>query len=288
MRTLRPTPEIYAFYDGRVEGYRPADPPTWVDEGALSLGIASYAIVDGDEALIYDTHVSVDHARHVRRTLEQDGVSRFTVLLSHWHLDHVAGTAVFADCEILAGRLTAELLARHRQAIEDGSHHGPPAIDPLVLPTRVLAGPTSLAIGGLELELIPVNIHSRDATVVWWPERRVLLAGDTVEDTVTFVDEPEQLHAHVAELERLAELGPERILPNHGDPDVIAGGGYSDGLIRATQLYINSLLREPQPRDGELRELMAQPLQAGWITYFAPYEAIHRHNLQCVTAARRG
>ena len=127
MRTLRPTPEIYAFYDGRVEGYSFGDAPNWVDEGALSLGIASHAIVDGDEALIYDTHISVDHARHVRRTLEQDGVSRFTVLLSHWHLDHVAGTAAFADCEILAGRLTAELLARHREAIEEGSHLGPPA-----------------------------------------------------------------------------------------------------------------------------------------------------------------
>jgi cyclase len=288
MRTLRPTPEIYAFYDGRVEGYSFGDAPNWVDEGALSLGIASHAIVDGDEALIYDTHISVDHARHVRRTLEQDGVSRFTVLLSHWHLDHVAGTAAFADCEILAGRLTAELLARHREAIEEGSHLGPPAIDPLVLPTRILAGPTSLTIGRLELELIPVNIHSPDATVVWWPERRVLLAGDTMEDTVTFVDEPEQLHAHGADLERLAELRPERILPSHGDPDVIAGGGYSHGLIRATQLYIDSLLREPQPRDSDLRELMAQPLEAGWITYFAPYEAIHRHNLQLVAAARRG
>ena len=122
MRTLRPTPEIYAFYDGRVEGYSFGDAPNWVDEGALSLGIASHAIVDGDEALIYDTHI--DHARHVRRTLEL--------------------------------------------------------------------------------------------------------------------------------------------------------------------LYIDSLLREPQPRDSELRELMAQPLEAGWITYFAPYEAIHRHNLQLVAAARRG
>jgi cyclase len=291
LRTLRPIPEVYAFYDGRVEGYRFSEAPNWVDEGALSLGICSYAIVDGDEALIYDTHVSVEHARYVRRTLEREGVTRFTVLLSHWHLDHVAGTAAFADCEILAGPETAELLARHRRAIEDGTHHGPPAIDPLVLPTRVLSGRGSFAVGRLELELIPVNIHSRDATVVWLPERRVLLAGDTMEDTVTFVDEPEQLEAHHADLERLAELGPERILPNHGDPDVIAAGGYSDGLIRATRHYIDQLLRaarEPQLRDSELRELIAEPLDAGWISYYAPYEDVHRHNLELVADARRG
>ena len=62
MRVLRPADGIVAFYDGRVEGYRFAEGPNWVDDGALALGIASYAIVDGDEALIYDTHVSVEHA----------------------------------------------------------------------------------------------------------------------------------------------------------------------------------------------------------------------------------
>ena len=54
-----PAAGILAFYDGRVDGYRFAAEPNWVDDGALSLGIASYALVEGDEALIYDTHVSV-------------------------------------------------------------------------------------------------------------------------------------------------------------------------------------------------------------------------------------
>ena len=102
LRVLQPADGIRAYYDGRIEGYRFADGSNWVDDGALSLGIASYAIVDGDEALIYDTHVSVEHARFIRATLEDEGVRRFVVLLSHCHLDHVAGTAAFADCEVIA------------------------------------------------------------------------------------------------------------------------------------------------------------------------------------------
>ena len=47
LRVLHPAEGIRAFYDGRVEGYRFADGPNWVDDGALALGIASYAIVDG-------------------------------------------------------------------------------------------------------------------------------------------------------------------------------------------------------------------------------------------------
>ena len=46
-----------------------------------------------------------------------------------------------------------------------------------------------------------------------------------MEDTVTYVDEPESFDAHLAELDRLWRLAPDRILPNHGDPDVIAAGG---------------------------------------------------------------
>jgi glyoxylase-like metal-dependent hydrolase (beta-lactamase superfamily II) len=286
MRTLRPADHVYAFYDGR-DGSRFSDRPNWVDAGALSLGIASYAVVDGGAALVYDTHVSVDRARLIRDTLQAAGVTRFTVLLSHWHLDHVAGSAAFADCEILAGARTCEHLTRERAAIEAGtSHEGPPPIQPLVMPTRALDGATNLTVGGLELALLPFEIHSDDATVVWMPDRGVLLAADTLEDTVTFVDEPDRLPVHLAELDRLAALGAARILPSHGDRDRIAAGGYEgDGLIRSTQDYVRALLRmrdEPALRDAPLRELLAEPLAAGALVYHPGYEEVHEHNVRAV------
>ncbi|MGB2852050.1 MAG: MBL fold metallo-hydrolase, partial [Solirubrobacterales bacterium] len=276
---------VVAFYDGRVEGYRFAEGSNWVDDGALSLGICSYAIVDGEQALIYDTQVSVEHASFIRRTLENEGAREFTVVLSHWHLDHVAGTAAFDGCEVIANERTAELLETHKAAIESGAHEGPPPIRPLVLPTRVFSGRERLEIGGLQVDLIAADIHSDDATVIWLPGQRLLLAGDTMEDTITYVGEPERFDSHLTDLDRLWQLDPERILPNHGDPDVIAAGGYSRDLIRATQQYIDVLLRcrnEPALRTTELRELIAEPLAAGWINYFAPYEAVHEANLATV------
>lgn len=291
MRHIRlpdPAEGIHAFYDGRIEGYRFAEGANWVDEGAISLGIASYAIVDGDQALVYDTHVSVEHAQFIRQALEAEGASKFTVALSHWHLDHVAGTAAFAGSEIIATTRTAERLASNRLAIERGSLDGPPAIDPLILPTRTFDGSMRLDIGRFRLELIHVNIHSDDAAVVWMPHERILLAGDTMEDTITYVDEPEGFAAHLSDLERLWELAPDRILPNHGDPEVIAAGGYSSGLIRATQNYIRVLercRREPRLRDAGLVTLLADSLDAGWINYFEPYEAVHSQNVEAVIEA---
>ena len=124
MRVLQPAENVLAFYDGRVEGYRYAPERNWVDEGALTLGIASYAIVGGDQALVYDTHVSVEHARSIRETLERLGVASFTVVLSHCHLDHVAGTAAFADCEVIGCERTAEQLSAKRTEIERGTLAG--------------------------------------------------------------------------------------------------------------------------------------------------------------------
>lgn len=288
LRVLRPVHGVFAFFDGRIEGYRFEERPNWVDQGALSLGIASYAVVGGTEAVVYDTHVSVEHARHIRGVLESEGVRKFTVVFSHWHLDHVAGTAAFGDCEIIASERTATLLARAKPAIERGEHEGPPPVNPLVLPTSVFTDCMRLSVGGEPRDLMHTNIHSDDATLVWLPERRLLLCGDAMEDTVTYVDEPENFDAHLRNLERLWQLAPDRILPNHGDPQVIAAGGYSRDLIRATEQYIRALERcraDARVRELNLRDLIAEPLDASVLHYFAPYEEVHRRNMETMLAA---
>jgi cyclase len=288
LRVLEPGPGILAFYDGRVEGYRFDAKPNWVDDGALGLGVASYAIVDGDEALVHDTGTSLAHGRVIREELGRRGVTRFTVVLSHWHLDHVAGTEAFVDSPVISNERTAEHLRAKRAAIEAGTLEGPPAISPLVLPTRTFAGRETLSVGGETVELIAVNVHSDDATVLWLPKRRLLICGDTMEDTITYVGEPDQFDAHLRDLERLRELGPSRILPAHGDPDRIAAGGYPAGLNDATRSYIRLLQRmasEPELREVPLRELIADSLASGSLQYFEPYEAVHRQNLETVLTA---
>lgn len=285
LRVLRPADGVLAFYDGRVEGYRFAAEPNWVDEGALALGIASFAVIDGEEALVYDTQTTLEHGRQVRTALEAEGVRRITVLLSHWHLDHIAGNAAFGDCEILACARTAELLEEHRAAIEAGEHEGPPGIEPLVLPTRTFEERAELRVGKHKLEAIHLDIHSDDAVVLWDPTAHLLLAGDTVEDTVTYVDEPDHFDAHLRDLDRLLALEPAAILPSHGDPEVIACGGYGPELITATQDYIRLLQQmrtEPELRELPLEELLAPQLVAGDIRYFAPYEKVHRENVATV------
>lgn len=285
LRVFEPSPGVLAFYDGRVEGHRFAQAPNWVDDGALSLGIASYALIRGDQAIVYDTHVSVPHARFIRAELERRGARHIRAVLSHWHLDHVAGTEAFADCEVIANAKTLAHLTQRQAAIEAGTDHGAPAICPLILPTVIFSGEMQLDLNGMQVHLIEANIHSDDATVVWLAQSGVLLAGDTVEDCVTYVGEPEQFDQHLADLARLIALKPERVLPNHGAAEVIAAGGYGADILAATVDYIDRLQRGAQ---GPMAEAISPWLANGALRYFAPYEEVHQQNIARVQEMRRG
>ncbi|WP_080578521.1 MBL fold metallo-hydrolase [Sinorhizobium fredii] len=285
LRILEPHPGVFAYYDGRVEGRRLYSAgPNWLDDGAYGLGIASYAIVDAAEALVYDTHISLAHARAVRRHIEGLGAKSIRVVLSHWHDDHIAGNAVFADCEIIALRLTADALDAHREQLATST----PPISPLVMPNRLFETRLDLRVGNRRVELHHFDIHSADGNVLWLRDDGILLAGDTLEDTVTYISEAQNTATHIRELARLATWPIERILPNHGAPDRIAAGGYDTRFIAANRRYLERLTDEA--RQGEaaalapLRDFIALELATGAVSYFEPYEAVHRKNIAALSA----
>ena len=286
MRLVRPAPNVLGFYDGRVDGVRIwSDEPNWLDDGAYTLGICTYAIVDRSQALVYDTHISLPHARFIRWTLEEMGVTSIRVVLSHWHDDHIAGNEVFQDCEIIANRLTASALERGRAEIEGGN----PPIRPLVLPNSIFENNLHLTVGAIPVELRQVEIHSHDGTVLLMPDAGLLLAGDTLEDSITYVSEPERLAEHLVELERMAGWQFDRILPNHGSFEAIEAGGYDKSFITATRAYVNKLLacrHEPDLAKQDLKTFGADMFATTAVEYFEPYEAVHRQNVEAVLTAK--
>jgi glyoxylase-like metal-dependent hydrolase (beta-lactamase superfamily II) len=282
MRIVQPFEHILAFYDGRISGLRVhAERPNWLDNGAFSLGTASFAVIDGPDAIVYDTHMSLAHARRVRAALEARGVTKMTVVLSHWHPDHIAGNAVFADCEIIANTFTGNLLEENQSALERGD----PPIDPIILPTRLFEEAMTLTAGRLTVELRRFDIHSIDQTVIRVPEHRTILAGDTLEDTVTYVTEADRLEYHLVDLKRLKSWDFDWILPCHGTFEKISVAGYDKRLITAMELYIKKLIalrRHPEWADQGLAEFAAESLASGAVEYFEPYESVHRDNVNAI------
>lgn len=288
MTVLEPYPGLYAYYDGRIPGKRlHSEAENWLDDGAYSLGIATYSLVSGHEAIVYDSHASLDHARAIRDHLEDLGVTHIRLVLSHWHTDHIAGNAIFADCEIIANRLTAKTMLENIKTLARKT----PPINPVVMPNRLFDRQMNLKLGERSVELMQFDIHSADGTVLFLPDDGILLAGDTLEDTVTYVSEPEHIATHIAELNRLKTLPIRRILPDHGAREKIAAGGYETSLIDANRDYLQRLLDragDPALDDLSLRDFVAEDVAAGRILYFEPYEAVHRANIAEVRKAREG
>jgi glyoxylase-like metal-dependent hydrolase (beta-lactamase superfamily II) len=283
MRVFKPYPYLLAFYDGRIEGVRLHSPaPNWLDDGAFTLGVCSFAVISGEEALVYDTHISLDHAQRIRAVLAEHGVCHIRVALSHWHPDHVAGNEVFADCEIIAEARTLQALQDNRDYLETGT----PPIFPLVLPNLIFNDRLKLQVGEIEVELRHADIHSFDGVAVILPDG-VMLAGDMLEDSVTYVTEPERLEIHLAALRDMQGWDIKRILPNHGVEKVIAAGGYGPELVEATRLYVEKLLRlrdEPALAEEDFRTFAAASFDTGGANYFIPYEPVHKSNVQSVLA----
>jgi len=161
----------------------------------LSLGVASFALVEGDQALVYDTGTTLARGQAIRAHLESLAVRHLRIILSHWHKDHVAGTAAFGEVEVIANARSAAHLAQRRAEIEASAKW--PPINPLVQPTTTCSGRMTLTLGARQVKLIEMNIQSDDATILRVAAERLLLAGDTLEDPLTYVAEPEHLATHL-------------------------------------------------------------------------------------------
>lgn len=292
MRVIEINEHLTAFYTGRDPDLpRYAPEWNWVDDGAMKLGIATYAIHQGKEAVVYDTFTSKAQARWVRDYLEDKGVERFTVVLSHWHPDHVGGNEVYADSHIVAPDIGRHLLSTLRDKIQKGEAFGPPGIDPLVLPDIAFSKRADLYVGDIQVQLHNLNIHSPDSVVILLPADRILLAGDTLEDTVTFMVEFGDLPEHVKNLRRMRNLPFDRIYPNHGDPDVIAAEGYGKTFIDATADYIVRMVKHSRDRnylEGSLEDYVGASAKKGWITIYEPYRDVHRDNLKALREYYKG
>lgn len=277
---------LTAFYTGRdpkrprVFAHR-----NWHDDGAMELGVATYAIHSGAEAIVIDSFPSPAQAQWVRDYLQERGIRRFTLVLTHWHLDHIGGNVVYRDSPILASAATADLLTRHQAAIEEGSLHGLPAIKPLLLPTSAYQDKTTLRVGKVSVELRNINIHSADSTLINLPEQGALLAGDTLEDTVTYLSEVDQIDYHVHNLHRLRQMQYDAIYPNHGDPAVLSDGGYTRTLIDATLQYLTRMVaaaHDPGFLRTRMKDFIGEAVDKGWISSFDAYEGVHAENLKMI------
>lgn len=113
------------------------------------------------------------------------------------------------------------------------------ALEGLVLqpPTHVVSETTTLTLGSLTLELIPLRAHTDADVVIHLPQTGVLITGDVL-DEIPFGGHGRP-RKWLAALQRLRSLHPTAIIPGHG---AVLGPEHLDAMIELWEALLGQAM----------------------------------------------
>lgn len=227
--------------------------------GTASAAVSNAALVDlGDRTLVVDTFMTAAAAAELAEESKRlTGRLPFLVVNSHWHGDHIGGNRVFHDAAIVGTARMRELIAGDAPAsrdefekeandirvfaeraaakaetnVEKANASGLAALadalisDPdghrVVLPS-VLVGSRLDVVGERRATILGHGRgHTESDLFVHLPDDGVVIAGDLVWTGMHPKTDDGYPSEWAEVLDRIAELGVERVVPGHGPP----GGG---------------------------------------------------------------
>ncbi|MDG2176722.1 MAG: hypothetical protein P8M72_11415 [Gammaproteobacteria bacterium] len=276
---------VIGFYFGREltgpSGYEEME-FAWVNAGAWDLGVINYVVYQDDMAIVFDTSTLPEGGMWEKNYLSTElGIKQFSVVLSHWHLDHIAGLIAYSDSPVYALDRTDSFIRKNRELIETGQLWGPPEI-PLVLPTDIFEKTLELQVGEITVKFENFNIHSQDSVAMYIPEDKALYPGGMLEDTITYISEPSDIPIHLTGLKELQSLSIDVIYPNHGNHVKISAAGYSKALISSVIEYDMNMLKfvhESSYLNMTIEDMIPNALSSGVVSIWANYRPVHASNL---------
>jgi glyoxylase-like metal-dependent hydrolase (beta-lactamase superfamily II) len=227
------------------------------DRGAV--GNAGFVDLGG-ETLVFDTHVSLAAGRELRAAAEQRAPVR-TVVLSHWHGDHVFGAGAFDDATVFATTRTAGLMHDRTERRLAEFKAAPPedyagtAFEELArseLPTLELRHPdetfeSERTFSGATRSVQAITFgggHTLSDAVLWLADERIVFTADlVVTNGQPWVGDGD-IDAWPVILEKIAALRPERIVPGHGE---VSGPEALDVMRRYLEALKEAAPGDPNP-----------------------------------------
>ncbi len=270
------------FYWGRHPDHSEVD---------MRLGGGTHAIYRGNCAIIVDTMTLPGQGEWVKQHLQEKyAVDHFTVINTHWHLDHITGNHLYKNGTIIGHADTREIILVHKDAIEAGTLWGPPAF-PAVPPNVTFKGRLDLWLEDLKVELHEFKIHCAGHLAVYLPEDKILLAADMLEDPIwifelNFAAPQTQL----AEYERMAAMDIDRVYASHCNLDTVKTGGYDKRLIKNNANYLKRMIAAVDNSDFDTRSAPAyidDALAAGELSWWESYSQIHTRNIERIINSLR-
>ncbi len=199
--------------------------------GAVAVGANAAIIINDDDVLVVDSHISPAAAAALIDELRSitDKPVRY-VVNTHFHFDHAHGNQIYpADVQVIGHEFTREMLAnggsvgrtyqrfQEAMASQPGYVEGQEGMTPTP-PSTTLSERMTLFRGGREIRLLFFGRgHTGGDVVVHLPTERVLISGDLLLPGVPFMGDGFPAD-WVETLEELKALTFDVIIPGHGRP----------------------------------------------------------------------
>ncbi|NLE21526.1 MAG: MBL fold metallo-hydrolase [Actinobacteria bacterium] len=139
---------------------------------------------------------------------------RVVVIDTHHHWDHVFGNSAFPEADIVAQRACPRLIQAELQGGDESLRLPPPEGVPL--PNVTFGDRLTYSDAEEAVHLIHTPGHSEDSLVVFLPQRRLLLGGDTVEWPLPNFGQRDGADEWIRTLRQLKQLPVDLIVPSHG------------------------------------------------------------------------
>ena len=182
-------------------------------------------IVGGERCLVVDSGTDEVHGATWRAAIREVTPLPWTLLITHAHWDHFFGTAAFTPCPIWSHPHCANEIASNAEEHRGRGMRQPERAERIrtarvVVPTEHVATSTSLDLGGRVVTLLhPGRGHTGGDVVAYLADTSTLFAGDLVEEGAPPAVGPDAYPREwPSTLDVLLDLGPELIVPGHGNP----------------------------------------------------------------------
>ncbi|WP_406289162.1 MBL fold metallo-hydrolase [Embleya sp. NBC_00896] len=177
-------------------------------------------VVSRDGSALVDTAATEARARRLRAAILEVASTAPRILVNtHFHGDHTFGNFVFPEAVVVGhadARTEMAAAGLHLTGLWPDVEWGD--LD-LALPVITYRDRITLHVGDIRAELIHLGpAHTTNDTVVWLPEREVLITGDLVMSGVTPFVPMGSVSGTLAALDRMRALGARTIITGHGPP----------------------------------------------------------------------
>jgi glyoxylase-like metal-dependent hydrolase (beta-lactamase superfamily II) len=251
---------------------------------SLYAEVGATVITTPDGAVVVDTMPFPEESKQVREfALRRCPRGIRYVILTHHHADHVYGSYLFPEAELIAHRLCRDILLKVGEESLTKAKAQTPALAPVELrvPQLVFEIDLLLRLGEKTIHLMHAPGHAPDGVMVHIREDKVLIASDVMTPLPFIIrGEPDEL---VKSMKAIKALNLENVIQGHGG--VLLRGEIDETVdsniayLRTVEKRVRAIVDKDLPR-SELSKITIESCGKSRIPLGGLVQRLHVANLE--------